>query len=231
MSKRGPDPSGPGPLLCACRASVYTVSRPGVRDNRIKQEQVSSGQFQQQDLEAGLLASRQRVEGLLGAGGQFVAIERPARHLLGAPGRCSSPRCRISSSVRPASSGWSWVCTNQPGRTRAPSRALPVWATGATVTLCAGRCSSSGSLPAVVVGGLLLVHQQQGLELGVLLIPTAAQLVQTSKPIRARLLVAANEPPWIHAVFPAPPSSTVMMRSTARASSSRSWETQQHGLG
>lgn len=73
MSKRGPDPSGPGPLFCACRASVYTVSRPGVRDNRIKQEQVSSGQFQQQDLEAGLLASRQRVEGLLGAGGQFVS--------------------------------------------------------------------------------------------------------------------------------------------------------------
>ncbi len=41
----------------------------------------------------------------------------------GIPSRWSSPRCRISSSVRPISSGCSCVCTNQPGRTRAPSRA------------------------------------------------------------------------------------------------------------
>ena len=35
-----------------------------------------------------------------------------------------SPRCRISSRVRPSSSGCSWVCTNQPGRTRAPELGL-----------------------------------------------------------------------------------------------------------
>ena len=59
----------------------------------------------------------------------------------------SSPRCRISSSVRPTSSGCSWVCTNQPGRTRAPSRALPVCSTGSTGTSPTGRCSTSGSVP------------------------------------------------------------------------------------
>ena len=46
-------------------------------------------------------------------------------------GRRPSPRCSTSSSVRPRSSGCSWVCTNHPGRTRAPSLALPVCGTGA----------------------------------------------------------------------------------------------------
>ena len=63
------------------------------------------------------------------------------------PARCASPRCRISSSVRPASSGCSWVCTNQPGRTRAPSLAEPRCGTGSIGVSPTGRCSTSGSLP------------------------------------------------------------------------------------
>ena len=49
--------------------------------------------------------------------------------------------------MRPISSGCSWVCTNQPGRTRAPSLALPVWMTGSMAVSSTGRCSTSGSLP------------------------------------------------------------------------------------
>ena len=45
------------------------------------------------------------------------------------------------------SSGCSWVCTNQPGRTRAPSLALPVWVTGLISPSPTGWCSMSGSLP------------------------------------------------------------------------------------
>src|SRR3954453_5436892 len=47
------------------------------------------------------------------------------------PGRCASPFQRMSSSVRPRSSGCSWGWANQPGRTRAPSRAGPVCRTAA----------------------------------------------------------------------------------------------------
>ena len=52
-----------------------------------------------------------------------------------------------SSRVRPARSGRVCVCANQPGRTRAPSRTDPVWATGSTCTSPTGRCSRSGSEP------------------------------------------------------------------------------------
>src|SRR3954452_15989970 len=53
----------------------------------------------------------------------------------------------MSSNVRPTSSGCSWVWANQPGRTRAPRRARPWWATGAMTRSSTGRWSGSGSLP------------------------------------------------------------------------------------
>ena len=193
------------------------------------------------------------------------------------PSRWSSPRCRISSRVRPTSSGCSWVCTNHPGRTRAPSLALPVCSTGAGSVSPTGWCSTSGSLPprassrrkwdlpepllpstatrspyqtsrsngfvsplsssvlahhgalaraaarqphrhlllarllrrragllelaqprlrglvaaghAVVVRRLLLVHQHQRLELGVLLVPALAHLLEAQEPVGTRLVV------------------------------------------
>src|SRR5690606_27616768 len=62
------------------------------------------------------------------------------------PARGPSPRWRISRSVRPRSSGWSWCCASQPGRTREPSTARPVCATGSGA---APSCTvpGSGSLP------------------------------------------------------------------------------------
>src|ERR1700754_5080286 len=68
------------------------------------------------------------------------------------PSRWSSPRWRISSSVRPISSGCSWVCTNQPGRTRAPSLALPVWLTGLFSPSPTGWGPIAGGAPPARVG-------------------------------------------------------------------------------
>ena len=56
------------------------------------------------------------------------------------PARWALPAMQDLRSVRPASSGWTWVCTNHPGRTRAPSRARPECRTGAT-----GRSPTGGA--------------------------------------------------------------------------------------
>ena len=222
-----------------------------------------------------------------------------------------SPRCRISSRVRPISSGCSWVCTNQPGRTRAPSLALPVWATGLIVDVAdrpvldvgvaaAGReqpqevrlagavgpehghplavpdleveglhqpgqlevladdralagaaaCEAHRHLllarllgrragllelaepglrgavlrrHPVVVLGLDLVVQHQLLELGVLLVPALAQLLEAEEPVAARLVVRREAAGVGPDVLPAGPSSTVTTRVAVLLSSSRSW--------
>ena len=54
-----------------------------------------------------------------------------------------SPRCRMSSSVRPSNSGCRWVCANHPGTTRAPSTARPVCARGSSAapTVVSGRAA------------------------------------------------------------------------------------------
>src|SRR3954464_11325826 len=62
------------------------------------------------------------------------------------PGRCASPFHKMSSSVRPRSSGCSWVWANQPGRTRAPSRAVPVCRTAAIASSSTGRGSGARSV-------------------------------------------------------------------------------------
>ena len=227
------------------------------------------------------------------------------------PSRCSSPRCRISSSVRPTSSGCSWVCTNQPGRTRAPSLALPVCrparsarrrpagaprrgrcrpgqqpqevrlagAVGAedrdplaVPDLEVERLHQSGELElladhrplagaaaleahldllltgllgrragllelaqsrlrrlvaaghAVVVRRLLPVHEHERLELRVLLVPAAAQLLEAGRTGRWRASWYVAKPPgWVHTRLPAAPSSTVTTRVAVLSSSSRSW--------
>ena len=54
----------------------------------------------------------------------------PIARPLSKPDRRPSPRQRMSTSVRPARSGRSWVCANSPGSTRAPSFQAPVCATG-----------------------------------------------------------------------------------------------------
>ena len=46
--------------------------------------------------------------------------------------------------MRPSSSGCVCVCTNQPGRTRAPSFALPVWRTGSIVVVVDGSVLDVG---------------------------------------------------------------------------------------
>ena len=51
----------------------------------IEQQQVSSGQFQQQDLKASLLPTGEGVEVLLRAVRQFIASEDPAGVLVGNP--------------------------------------------------------------------------------------------------------------------------------------------------
>ena len=50
-----------------------------------------------------------------------------------------------------------------------------------------GRLVAAGH--AVVVRRLLLVHQHQRLELGVLLVPAPAQLLEAGEPVAARLVV------------------------------------------
>ena len=59
----------------------------------------------------------------------------------------SSPRCRISSSVRPTSSGCSWVWTKQPGPDAGTQPGPPVCAPARPARPPTGRCSTSGSLP------------------------------------------------------------------------------------
>ena len=65
------------------------------------------------------------------------------------PSRFASPRCRMSSSVRPRNSGCSWFCANHPGTTRAPSTARPSCGTRASVSPTVVTCPSvrSGSVP------------------------------------------------------------------------------------
>ena len=71
----------------------------------VEQQQVAAGQLEQQDLQAGLLAARQRLERLLGAAVEPVAPQR--RHRL-AP--LDARACITTSSTStPRSSGWSWV--------------------------------------------------------------------------------------------------------------------------
>ena len=82
----------------------------------VEQQQRRAGQLEQQDLQPRLLAAGQRLERLLGGVRQLVAVQRPRRLLRGPSRRGARRRAsRMSSSVRPTSSGCSWVCANQPG--------------------------------------------------------------------------------------------------------------------
>ena len=62
--------------------------------------------------------------------GPAVAVQRPAASSRGRPGQWSSPRWRISSSVRPCRPACSWVWERTTRRTAAPSRTVPVCRTG-----------------------------------------------------------------------------------------------------
>ena len=100
----------------ASSASAETRSRLSVGSSSSSRR--GAGPLEQEDLEAGLLTARQRVERLLGAPLQLVAAQhRPS------PGRArrrGRGGCRAA--CRPVHSGCSWVWWNRPGTTPAPSR-------------------------------------------------------------------------------------------------------------
>ena len=105
---------------------------------------------------------------------------------------------RSNGRIRPVSSSASQTTARLP--VRPPRRRI--------VTFCSLGASSGGpgllepAQPgqrglvarghAVVVGGLGLVHQHERLELGVLLVPSAAQLLQPRVPLLARLVVGGE---------------------------------------
>ena len=91
----------------------------------VEEQQGRARQLEQEDLEARLLTAGQGLEALLTRTGQAVAVQRPGRLSRGRPGRWSSPRWRISSSVRPCRPACSWVWANHPAAP-APSRTVPV---------------------------------------------------------------------------------------------------------
>ncbi len=243
----------------------------------IEQQQIRSGQFQQQDLKTGLLPPGEDVETLICAVRELIAVEDPAGLLAGHPGpvlvtsvqnlqqgapgqlrmlvglgegagtnpgaepgpaavrhrrdrhvahwlmfrlRVAAPRCQ-----QPEEMGLTRTIgaehgdplavpelqvkgLHQPGQRKvlADHGALAAAATPQAHpdVLLAGELLRRRSLlelaqsglgglitggHAVVVGSLLLVHQHQSLQLRVLVIPAAAQLVQADEPIRARLPV------------------------------------------
>ena len=98
----------------------------------VEQQQRGAGQLEQQDLQPRLLAAGQRVEALLGGLRQLVAVAAPgtpARRPI--PSRCSSPRPQdVEQRAAHAARGGRGSGRTSPGRTRAPSRAVPVCATG-----------------------------------------------------------------------------------------------------